>query len=176
VTLRPAFPGEELERKRKQILTRLLQARDEPNAVASVLVGRTLYGNEHPYGVSAFGEDAVIRSFTVEDLKKCHAASFGPNNATLIAVGDVKPDSLLRKLESTFGKWQAIRAPQPVKLDAKQVESTSIFLVDKPGAPQSVIMLGRIGAARLSEDYFSIVVMNTILGGSFTSRLNNNLR
>ncbi len=176
IALRPTFSSEELERKRRQALTRLLQARDTPSSVASVLFGHTLYGTSHPYGASPFGDEATIRSFTVEDLKKQHGSAFQPNSATLVVAGAVKPNDLLPKLESAFGQWKSGSAPTPQIAEAKQVENRTIFLADKPGAPQSEIRVGRIGVPRLTDDYFSLVVLNTILGGSFTSRLNNNLR
>ncbi len=176
VALRPTFPGEELERKRLQLLTRLLQGRDEPTAVATVLFNRTLYGNSHPYGVSSYLDEATIRSFTVDDIRRFHSSVFFPNNTTLIVVGDIKPDALLPKLESTFSGWKSGQLPAGVSAEAKQVPERAVFLVDKPGAPQSELRVGLIGAPRLTDDYFTLVTLNTILGGSFTSRLNSNLR
>jgi len=176
VALRPTFPGEELERKRKQMLTRLLQARDEPGSVASVLFNRALYGDAHPYGVSPYLDDATIRAFTIDDSKKFHASLFFPNNSTLVVVGDVKPDILLPKLEAAFGAWKPGQAPVATERAAKQVQQRAIYVVDKPGAPQSEIRVGEIGVPRLTNDYFTLVTLNTVLGGSFTSRLNSNLR
>ncbi|HXK59326.1 MAG TPA: pitrilysin family protein [Acidobacteriota bacterium] len=176
VALRPTFPSEELERKRKQLLTRLLQARDEPSAIASVLFNRALYGSDHPYGVSPFLDEATIRAFTPEDARKFHASLFFPNNATLVVVGAVRAESLLPKLESSFGSWKPGQALSSTERTASQVRERAIYLVDKPGAPQSEIRVGQIGASRLVDDYFTLVTLNTILGGSFTSRLNSNLR
>ncbi|RPJ86761.1 MAG: insulinase family protein [Acidobacteria bacterium] len=176
VALRPTFPTEELERKRMQLLTRLLQARDEPSSVASVLFNRTLYGATHPYGVSSFLDEATIRSFKVEDIRRLHSSVFFPNNATLIVVGAVKPETLLPKLESAFSAWKPGQPPAPAAGEAKQVPERAIFLVDKPGAPQSELRVGLIGAPRLTDDYFTLLTVNSILGGSFTSRLNSNLR
>jgi zinc protease len=176
VALHPTFPSPELERKRLQLLTRLLQARDEPTAVANVLYDRTLYGDHHPYGVSVYLDEETIRSFTVDDIRKYHSSVFFPNNATLIVVGDIKSDALLPKLESAFSGWKSGQVPTSPALEAKQVPEREVFLVDKPGAPQSELRVGLIGAPRLTEDYFTLVTLNTILGGSFTSRLNSNLR
>ncbi len=176
VALHPTFSSEELERKRAQQLTRLLQARDNPPSVASVLFGHTLYGLSHPYGASVFGDEATIRSFTVGDLKKLHSSAFQPESSTLIVVGAVKPNDLVPSLEKAFGQWKPGAAPSPQMPEAKQVPERAIFLADKPGAAQSEIRVGRIGVPRLTDDYFNLVVLNSILGGSFTSRLNNNLR
>jgi zinc protease len=176
VVLRPTFPRDELERKRASRLTSLLQAYDEPRIVASVLVNRTLYGTKHPYGFPAVGNETSIRAVSVDDLERFHDTYFTASNATIIVVGDVTPAALLPKLEATFGNWAAGNAPRLAVPAASQVTRREVLLVDKPGAPQSEIRIGRIGTARQTEDYYAIVVMNTILGGSFTSRLNQNLR
>lgn len=175
VLLRPAFPAAELERQRADRLTTLLQWRDDPNVLASILCNRALFGN-HPYGIPSIGTVQSIRSFTTEDLRSFHAAHFGANLATIAVVGDVTPKALMQKLNAAFGAWKPVKAsPYPV-LTVPQVQGRRILLVDKPDAPQTAIRIGRIGAARLTEDFFAINVMNTILGGSFTSRLNHTLR
>ncbi|MDZ7291654.1 MAG: insulinase family protein [candidate division KSB1 bacterium] len=176
VALRPTFPPEELQRQRKERLTVLAQRHDEPRAIASVLFNRTLYGDKHPYGLSAMGDEKSLRGFRVEDLKNFHATYFRANNAALVVVGDVTASSILSKLEAAFGKWPAGKIPAATWPAITQIQTRRVWLVDKPGAAQSEIRIGRIGAPRLSEDYFALTVMNTILGGSFTSRLNQNLR
>ncbi|HXG00468.1 MAG TPA: pitrilysin family protein, partial [Bacteroidota bacterium] len=176
VVLRPRFPAEELERKRLERLTMLQQWHDEPRTIASVLLNRELFGTRHPYGLPAIGDEKAIRSFTVDDLKKFYLTYFSPTNATLIVVGDVTPDAIKPRLEQALAGWKPRQVPALSWQGAKQVEGRRILLVNKPDAPQSVIRIGRIGAARLTEDYYAITVMNTILGASFTSRLNTNLR
>jgi zinc protease len=176
VALRPQFPPAELERNRKDRLTTLLQWRDEPQALASVIFNRTLYGTVHPYGQTSIGDESSVRAMTVADLRSFHASHFGSNRATLIVVGDVTPAAFLPKLESAFGSWKKVNPPsQPLPAIA-QVSRREVILVDKPEAAQSEIRIGRIGVPRLTDDYYALVVMNTILGGSFTSRLNQNLR
>lgn len=175
VTLRPTFAPPELERKRKERLTTLMQWRDEPRSLASIAFNRALYG-EHPYGRYSIGTESALRSFTPADLNRFYGSSFGPNNATLIVVGDVTANTLLPKLEKAFGSWKNV-TPSTIALPKiNQVAERRVILVDKPGAPQSEIRIGRIGVPRLTEDYYPLVVMNTILGGSFSSRLNQNLR
>jgi predicted Zn-dependent peptidase len=176
VILRPTYPAVELERERKQRLTNLLQWRDEPRALASVIFDRTLFGTRHPYGIQSMGDEKSLRSFSGDDLHKFYEQYFHPGNATLIVVGDVTVNSLEPKLEAAFGRWEGGAVASAVIEPVAQVKKRGIFLVDKPGAAQTVIRIGRIGAARLSEDFYPLVVMNTILGGSFTSRLNQNLR
>jgi predicted Zn-dependent peptidase len=176
VALRPQFPSEELERTRKELLTTLVQWHDEPRAIASVLFNETLYGPKHPYGKPEIGNEQSLRSFIAEDLKQFHQTYFHSNNATLIVVGDITMKSIQSKLEEAFGAWSQGDIPSVSLPAVGQIEKREVYLVDKPGAPQSEIRIGRIGAPRLTDDYYSILVMNTILGGSFTSRLNQNLR
>jgi predicted Zn-dependent peptidase len=176
VALRPTFPAEELERQRKERLTTLVQWHDQPRAIASVIFNQTLYGAKHPYGLPTIGDEKTLRGFRVEDLKNFHSTHFRSNNATLIAIGDVTAKNILPKLEAAFGKWEAGKISTATWPGVSQLQKRQIWLVDKPGAAQSEIRLGRIGVPRLTEDYDALVVMNTILGGSFTSRLNQNLR
>jgi predicted Zn-dependent peptidase len=175
VARRPRFPAEELERMRKERLTALIQWRDEPRMLASVLFNRSLYG-EHPYGRPAGGSAATLRALTTDDLRKFHEGYIVPGNTTMIVVGDVTGEEVLPKLESAFGDWKGEPAPAPPVPPISQLKEKSLLFVDKPGAAQSVIQIGRVGVPRLTDDYYAIVVMNTILGGSFTSRLNMNLR
>ncbi|MGE5361776.1 MAG: M16 family metallopeptidase [Bacteroidales bacterium] len=182
IALRPTFPTDELERLRKERLTSLLQARDDPASIAEMAFPRLLYGASKRYGVPTGGTPETIRSFTPADLRGFYGEWYRPANAALIVVGDVKPDAVLPTLESSFGSWktgqsgEAEAASAPASPVAATTEPRRVFIVDKPGAAQSQIRIGRVGVARSTPDYFPIEVMNTILGGSFTSRLNQNLR
>ena len=176
MVLRPTFPTEELERNRKERLTTLTQWRDDPPQISRVLFNQTLFGPDHPYGRITIGNEKSLRSMSVDDLRKFHRKYVRPNNSALIVVGDVTAKEILPRLEDAFGKWEKGEADQQPFPAAEQVKERTVYLVDKPGAPQSVITVGRIGARRATEDYFPLVVMNTILGGSFRSRLNQNLR
>jgi zinc protease len=175
VSLRPRFSSEELDRMRKERLTTLIQWHDEPQAIVSVLFYKTLYGN-HPYGLPSIGNEQSLRSFTSEDLQQSHKMYFHSNKATLIVVGDVTVQSMKQRLENAFGEWTSGESPSPHLPAIEQIETREVYLVNKPDAPQSEIRIGRIGAPRMTDDYYPILVMNTILGGSFTSRLNQNLR
>ncbi len=175
IVLRPRFAPGELERMRRDRLTELLQWRDEPPTLASIAFSRLLY-DRHPYGRLSTGSGESLRSISAEDLRGFHDGRFRPNNATLIVVGDVTISGILPRLEQAFGSWEPRKVASVSLPAAAQVESTRVVIVDKPGAAQSEIRIGRIGAARNTEDYFPLVVLNTILGGSFTSRLNQNLR
>lgn len=176
VVVRPDFPAEELERQRKERLTTLLQWHDEPRAIAAVAFGRTLYGDAHPYGAPSLGTEASLRSFTVDDLAGFHAARYHAGAATIVVAGDVDGATIRPLLEAAFGGWESGSPAEAGVPPAAQVPERRVYLIDKPGAAQSEIRVGRIGVSRSTEDYEAILVMNTILGGSFTSRLNQNLR
>jgi predicted Zn-dependent peptidase len=178
VALRPAFPQAELDRVRQERLTALLQARDDPAQVAPVAFVRTVFGQTHRYGTGAAGTEATIKGFTVADLRAFHAAWYRPDNATLVVVGDITQTALLPQLEKHFGGWKApgALAPRAAVSSAPQLTASQITIVDMPGAAQSQIRIGWVGVSRSTPDYFTLQVLNTILGGSFTSRLNQNLR
>jgi zinc protease len=178
VALRPTFPQEELERQRQQRLTSIIQARDDPATIASVGFSRLLYGRGHRYGTPSFGTAETIKAFTTDDLRRFYTATFRPSNAALLAVGDVRTDTLVPLLESSFGAWKppAAAAAAEKLPPAEQPQAREVYLIDKPGAPQTQIRIGWIGVPRSTPDYFPVLVMNTVLGGSFSSRLNMNLR
>src|SRR4249920_3022677 len=178
VALRPTFPKDELERQRQQRLTSLLQGRDDPATIAAVTFARVLFGVEHRYGTPLSGTAETIKAFTTDDLRAFYQSVFRPDNAAMLVVGDVKPDTVVPMLEKQFGSWRPSgSAAPPVKFPpVDQPATRTVYLVDKPGAPQSQIRIGWIGVPRATPDYFPLVVMNTILGGSFSSRLNMNLR
>jgi predicted Zn-dependent peptidase len=177
VALRPAFPQEELERVRQQRLTALLQARDDPATIAAQAFARVLYGKTHRYGTAMAGTANTITAVSTADLRAQYAATVRPDNSALIVVGDITPDKAMALLETAFGGWRAQPGPAPVKQPAVEPPAKrEVYIVDKPGAPQTQIRIGTIGVPRSTADYFPLQVMNTVLGGSFSSRLNMNLR
>ena len=178
VALRPTFPANDLDRLKKERLTALLQARDNPAALIGLAFPRVLYGPTHRYGTSANGLPAAIEAFTVADLQSFYRAHYRPDNATLLVVGDVTPASIVPILEKAFGSWKPDGlAPLVAEIPiAPQLKSRQVYIVDKPDAPQSQIRIGWIGVPRSTADYAALEVLNTILGGSFSSRLNQNLR
>ena len=178
VALRPTFPADELERLRQQRLTSLVQAKDDAATIAAVAFSRVLYGTARA-GTPSMGTATSIRSFAVDDLRAIYRRAFRADAATLIVVGDVSADTVLPQLEQAFGGWTrepgGPLAPAPAATPASRTRR-EVFLIDKPGAPQSQIRIGQVGVSRQTPDYFPITVMNTVLGGSFSSRLNMNLR
>jgi len=178
VAQRPTFPKDELDRLRQQRLTTILQAHDDPNTIASLAFSRVLYGADHRYGTATMGTAESIKALTVDDLRGYYTGVFRPDNSVLVVVGDVVPEKVLPLLEANFGKWKPAgmaRARTTLTTPGEPVARV-IYLVDKPNAPQSQIRIGWIGVPRSTADYFPIQILNTILGGAFSSRLNLNLR
>lgn len=177
VALRPTFPAPDLERLRQERLTTLLQARDDPASIAMLAFVRLLFGPTHRYGTGQAGTAASLKALTAQDLRAFHSTYYQPSNAAVIVVGDVKGDAALAQLEAAFGGWKhggaVKRAPVPA---GTQVKARQVYIVDKPGAEQSQIRIGGIGVPRNTPEYFTLQVLNTVLGGSFSSRLNLNLR
>ena len=178
VALRPSFPADELERLRRDRLTSILQTRNDPASIVGLAFSRVLYGTAHRFGTAIVGTAETIRALTIADLRAFYAARYRPDNATILVVGDVRANSVLPLLETHFGKWRApgsavarVVFPPPRPAGPREV-----YLVDKPGAPQSQIRIGWIGVPRSTPDFFPIQIMNTVLGGAFSSRLNMNLR
>jgi predicted Zn-dependent peptidase len=177
VALRPTFPKDELDRQRQQRLTSLLQGRDDPPTISSVAFSRILYGKGHRYGTPQMGTAETIKTLSSDDLRGFYASAFRPENAVLLAVGDITAAQAVPLFEKNFGAWKASGSAATEKLPATdEPPARQVYLIDKPGAAQSQIRIGRIGVPRATADYFPIQVLNTILGGSFSSRLNMNLR
>jgi zinc protease len=176
VALRPSFPADEFERLRKNRLTDLLRLRDQGPAIANLAFPAIIYGGVHPYGAATLGTEASVKSLSVADLQSYYQTNFKPNNSTLIIVGDVNPAQIEQKINALFAGWQRGDVPQPTYSDPPKAAATTVYLIDKPGAAQSSFRIGSVGVPRSTKDYFALSVMNTILGGSFTSRLMQNLR
>jgi zinc protease len=176
VALRPSFPPDELERLRQERITALLQARDDPSTIAPSAFARLVYGPAHRYGTDAMGTAATLKAFAVADLKQFHASAYQPSGATLVVTGDTTLAALVPLLEKAFGGWKNGAPHTSVPVAAAPQPTPQIFIVDVPGAEQSEIRIGNVGVSRSTADYFTLQVLNTVLGGSFTSRLNQNLR
>ena len=176
VALRPTFPVSDLERLRKERLTDLLQLKDRAPQIADRAYASILYGERHPYGRPLTGTEATTRVITRADIQRFYQTYYRPNNTTLIVVGDVTADDVERRVRTLFGSWARGNVPAPQFTEPPAGLATAIYLIDKPGAPQSSVRIGSVGVPRSTDDYFAIQVMNTILGGAFTSRLMTNLR
>jgi zinc protease len=176
VVLRPTFPDSEVVRQRDLRKAQLLQLRDQPVQMANVAYPAILFGDQHPYGRPLAGTDSSVLKLDRERVRQFHESLYRPNNARIMVVGDVTVAEARRLIEARLGRWARASVPALRPSTTPAPARRTIFLVDKPGAAQSVFRIGHEGVARSTPDYFAGMVMNTILGGSFTSRLNQNLR
>ena len=176
VLLHPAFPAKELERLRTQRLSALLRQVDNPPTIAGLVFPKLLYGESHPYGRPSSGTPKSVKGLTRDDVVAFHKALFVPNNSALIVVGDITPDAIIPALESALKDWKpgspvATTLPEP-----PPSKPVTVYLIDKPGSAQSILTVGQVGVPRNTPDYFPLTIMNAILGGQFSSRINLNLR
>jgi predicted Zn-dependent peptidase len=180
VALEPSFRSEEVRRQRDLRLAAILQQRDQPTVVASLAFNALVFPTGHPYHKPLTGDSAATAILDSAMVRAFYRRTFRPEHATMIVSGDITLAQARRVVARAFGGWRpraeaAAAASAPVA-PTPPSPSTTVYLVDKPGAPQSVIMIGNPGVDRRSPDYYALQVMNTLLGGSFSSRLNQNLR
>jgi len=175
VALQPAFAAKELERVRNTRLTQILQQRDNPNVLASKVFNSEVYGTAHPYGYTELGTEESIKGITRDDMLKFWQSGYVPENAALVVAGDLTENELRPLAEKHFGKWTGKAAPV-ARPEVQATAARRVVIVDKPGAPQTALRIGMVGVARDNPDYVPIEVMNTGLGGLFSSRINLNLR
>jgi zinc protease len=177
VALHPAFRDADVERIRVERLGQIAQALDDPQSVGQHVLSRAIFGEKHPWGFPAEGTAKSVKSIARKDLAAWHAAHFRSDNAALFAVGDVDEASLLPLLEKRFGGWKPGARPKPAPRKLPKGGPRAVYIVDKPGAPQSQIWIGEVGVSSTAPDIFPVRVMNNILGGSsLNSRLSGNLR
>jgi zinc protease len=176
VTLHPAFESAEVERIRKQRLTAILQEGDQPVA-ATLRVGmKVLYG-DYPYGYRDIGTTDSVKAMTRDDLASFWTAHYGPQTAALVIAGDVTKAEAQKIGEQYFGAWPQSGKPADLQLPPPPPPpARKVVIVDKPGAPQTTLIAFGEGPPRASKDYPAITVMNGVLGGLFSSRINMNLR
>lgn len=178
VAMNPAFDEKELGRERSRRLTIVKTQVDRPTTLLANAINEVLYPTAHPYAKPLIGTEASLGKITRDDLVAYHAARLEPSHVTISVAGSVTKATVLPALEKAFGSWKTGEQKLPAAtLDAKRPEkSPRVLLIDRPDAPQSSMMFVALGVPRTNPDYDAITVMNTILGGQFSSRLNLNLR
>lgn len=177
VALRPRFLASEVQRQRDLRLASIIQQRDQPNTMASLAFYSLLFPAAHPYHQPLGGDSAATATLDSATVRQFYQRYYAPSAASLVVTGDITMEEARRAVDQRFGSWAGGQAPALPPVTATALDRpTTIYLVDKPGAPQSVIYLGSAGVDRNNPDYAAIEVMNTLLGGSFSSRLNTNLR
>jgi zinc protease len=171
----PAFKTEDLERLRRQ---RLVGIQQETDSVASMAqrVGPKLVYADQPYGVSQTGTTESVTALTREDVTGFYAAHYGPADSALVLAGDITPAEARKLAEQYFGKWTGHASAGLTLPPAPSLPATHVVILDKPGAPQSALYAYGLGVPANSPDLQTLQVMNYVLGGSFASRINMNLR
>jgi zinc protease len=178
VVLHPSYPETEVKREQKLTIAGIEREQNSPGTVALRVLPELLYGPGHPYGNPSTGSGTKesVAKLTREDLVKFHETWLRPNNSTLIVVGDTTLSEMTPKLEKLFAGWKSGSVPvKNVKTVSVAAKST-VYLIDKPGALQSVIVAGVVAPPRANPQEIAIEAMNDSLGGTFGARLNMNLR
>lgn len=178
VILTPAFSDKEFPRVQKLQLDAIRHEKASPTSAALRVFPSFLYGAKHPYGnpYSGNGTEASVMRIGIADLRAFHQTWFKPNNATLLVVGDTTMAAIRPKLEALFGAWKRGDVPKITVPRVERSAKAQVFLIDKPGAEQSVIIAGHVAPPTNNPQEPAINALNAALGGMFTSRINMNLR
>lgn len=180
VLLHPAFPAEEFERLRNQQLAGIQREKSTPFEMALRVFPQLLYGTDHPYGLPwrGTGTETSVAGLRRQDLQDFHRRWIRPDNATLVIVGDITLEQATSKLNRLLASWEAPAEEIPAK-PARRVEhqpETQVYLMDRPGSAQSIVFAAHVAPPTSDEANIAIEALNDILGGSFSARINMNLR
>jgi len=174
---RPRFDAAEWPAVRARQVAELTKELDEPRKVAEQVFLKALYG-DHPYGHAPLGDRAAVEKLALEDVQAFWKSHYGPRTTSVILVGDATVESASKTVSSAFAGWTSTAAPPPPPRAPVAPAATKLVLVDRPGAPQSAMRVGRLGASWSIPpvEFAAVTVLEMVLGGSFTSRLVQNLR
>jgi zinc protease len=178
IVVRPSFPDADFKRLQKQQIARIQREKAQPVGMGLRVLPKLLYGAGHPYSnpFSGSGYEDGVAKLTRDDLVKFHETWFKPDNATMIVVGNTTLAEIKPKLESLFKDWKKGNAPVKKISTVPGKTATTIYILDKPGAAQSVILAGQLAPPVSNPDEIAFKTMTQILGGSFSARLNMDLR
>lgn len=172
----PSFPPREVQRLKAERQAELLQLRAEPRGLADEMFARFLYEPSSRYSRPEGGTEQSVEAITRENVRSFYEARYRPGGVTLIIAGDLQADEAEEFAREAFGDWTGDK-PAPVNTsDVPARRARAVHVVAKPDAPQSELRIGNVGLPRNHPDYFAAVVMNAVLGGLFSSRINLNLR
>jgi len=172
----PSFPEREVERLRQERLAELLQQRAEPRGLADDMFGKFVYAPASRYALPDGGLESSVDGLSQGLVRAFYGERYSPSSTTVIIVGDITVNRARQIVTDTFGSWVGGDVRQVTVSDQAATTTRLVHVVGKTDAPQSELRIGHVGVPRLHPDYFSIVVMNAILGGLFSSRINLNLR
>ena len=172
----PTFPEREVERLKQERLAELLQLRAEPRELADEQFSRAMFASSARYAYAEGGDEASVRRLTRDAVNQFFEERYQPPSTTLIFAGDVTLERAIALSEQLFGDWRGnIPAAAPLSIDTPE-HGALLRIVTKSDAPQSEVRVGHRGLPRSTPDYFDVTVMNAVLGGLFSSRINMNLR
>lgn len=172
----PAFPEREIGRLRAERLAEILQLRTEPRGLADEMFNAFVYEEGSRYALPEHGSEQSVSGLDVEQVRAFHAARYQPGAMTLIVAGDVAVDEATALAERSLGDWPPGRPSRPMAADRPSGARREVHIIAKSDAPQSELRIGHVGLPRSHPDYFPALVMNSVLGGLFSSRINLNLR
>ena len=175
IVLHPTFPPDEVERRRASRLAAFADERSDPDTIVARTGVSALFGPHNPFGYDNSGTEPSIKAMTREDMMNFWKTNYVPNNAALVVSGNIPADELKALAESKFGAWKSGEFSVP-PIGAPETTKAKIVIVDRPGAQQTMVRLLQLGVARATPDYPALEVMNSELGGLFSSRINLNLR
>jgi predicted Zn-dependent peptidase len=180
IVCRPTLSGADFDRVRALRLERLRQLRDHPAAVAERAFAAFLYGT-HPYGHLSVGTEASLEGCTNDEVRAFYRATYHPSRTTLVAAGDFSADSLMNAVRTAFAGWHAAGDALAVERDPGRrppppAPTARLAVVPRTGAAQSELRIGHVTVSRDTPDYHALLVLNSVLGGQFVSRINLNLR
>lgn len=178
VILHPSFPRSDFERLKKQRLAQIRQEKADPVGLALRVFPGLLYGKGHAYANpwTGSGTEESTAKITREDLIRFHQAWFKPNHATLVVVGATSMGEIRPKLEQLFAGWKPGDVPAKSIATVAQQPRPVVYLIDRPGSLQSLIIAGNVAPPKANPQEVSIQTMNGVLGSDFSSRVNMNLR
>jgi zinc protease len=178
IILNPSFPDNDFQRLKRQTLAQIQREKVTPIQMALRVFPGILYGEKHAYGLplTGSGSEASVTKITRADLEKFHQTWFKPNNATLVIAGDITLAEIKPKLEKLFSGWKSGNVPKKNIAPVAQKREAELYIVDRPGSQQSIVFAGHLAPERANPQEEAIQMMNNILGGDFTSRLNMNIR
>jgi zinc protease len=175
VITRPRLHDDDLSRVREIRINRLRQLRSSASAVADRAFLGGVFG-AHPYGHGTLGTTEALSRVSIDDVRGFHRAAVRPAGATLILTGDVDAAVIHRAAERQLGAWQMPQTEAPSVPRVHAGASAQVLVVHRPGAPQTEVRIGHLGPSRHVEEYHTLVTLDALLGGQFSSRINQNLR
>ncbi len=169
------FGEEDFLREKKKLITRIMQSKDEPDYLADQIFDMIVLGKSNNYSFPVAGYEETVKSISVSDIKSYYNKYFFPANSSLIVVGNLDQDALENQLNKYFLDWKKNQTDISISISSAQPRK-KIYLYHKEGSVQTEIRVGHVTEKRNQEDFFQRYLLNTILGGQFTSRINLNLR